>query len=95
MSKFLKCSVLGIGLLAGSALAAHAQSVSSIPPAGTPSASVPTQPSVSTETIRPDPGGSVSIKGEHYQPSANAGSALVDHPYSGSIDKTSAGPKPN
>ena len=96
MSKFLKSAVLGIGLLAGTALAAQAQSVSSIPPTtNSPAASVPTQPDASTQRIVPDPGGSVTIKGEHYQSSANTPTGLVDHPYSGSIDKTLAGPKPN
>ncbi len=96
MSKFLKCSVLGIGLLAGTALAAQAQSVSSIPPTtNSPAASVPTQPYTSTQTIVPDPGGSVKISGEHYQGAKKPGPDLVDHPYSTSINSAKSGPKPN
>ena len=95
MSKFLKSAVLGIGLLAGTALAAQAQSVSSIPPTSTPAASVPTQPYVSKQVIVPDPGGSVKISGEHYQGAKKSGPDLVDHPYSTSIDSAKSGPKPN
>jgi hypothetical protein len=95
MSKLLKSAVLSIGLLAGTALSGHAQSVSSIPPAGTPAASVPTQPQVSTQTIVPDPGGSVNIRSEHYQGAAKPGPDLVDHPYSTSEDSGKGGPKPN
>ena len=96
MSKFLKSAALGIGLLAGTALAAQAQSVSSIPPTTNSAApSVPTQPYVSTQTIVPDPGGSVKIRSEHYQGATKPGPDLVDHPYSTSIDSRQSGPKPN
>jgi hypothetical protein len=95
MPKFLNSVVLGVGLVAGIALAAQAQSVSSIPPAGAPAASVPTQPYTSTQTIVPDPGSSVSIKSEHYQGAAKPGPDLVDHPYSTSEDSGKGGPKPN
>lgn len=95
MSKLVKSAVLGIGLLAGTALVAQAQSVSSIPPTSSPAASVPTQPYVSTQTIVPDPGGSVKIRGEHYQGATKPGPDLVDHPYSTSIDSRQSGPKPN
>jgi hypothetical protein len=96
MSKLVKSAVLGVGLLAGTALAAQAQSVSSIPPTtNSPAASVPTQPYTSTQTIVPDPGGSVKITSQHYQGAKKSGPDLVDHPYSTSIDSAKSGPKPN
>lgn len=95
MSNMLKSAILGVGLLAGTALAAQAQSVSSVPPTTPPLASAPSQPYVSTQKISPEPGGSVNIRDEHYKPSANAPSGMADHPYSMSIDGKTSGPKPN
>ncbi|MGA8760095.1 MAG: hypothetical protein WB611_28010 [Stellaceae bacterium] len=91
----LKATVLSVGLLGATVLAAQAQSVSSVQPGNPATSTAPAQPLVSTQRIGPDPGGSVGIKAEHYQSSANAGSALADHPYSSSIDHTASGPKPN
>lgn len=91
----LKAAVLSFGLLSATVLAAQAQSVSSVPATGPATSTAPAQPYVSTQRIVPEPGGSVSIKAEHSQASANAGSALVDHPYSGSVDHAAAGPKAN
>jgi hypothetical protein len=94
MSKLLTSAVLGLGLLAGISLSAQAQSLSSIPPAGTPAANVPTQPQASTQRIVPDPGGSVTINAEQHQ-ATKPGPDLVDHPYSTSEDSGKGGPKPN
>lgn len=95
MRSMIKSTVLSVGLLAATGLVAQAQSVSSIPPNTSSTPSAPAQPYVSTQRIGPDPGGSVSIKDEHYQGSASTASTLTDHPYSGSIDGAKSGPKPN
>ncbi len=95
MPNMSKATVLSVALLAATALAAQAQSVSSVPPNGPATSTAPAKPYVSTQRILPEPGGSVNIKEDHYQPSQNTASALVDHPYSGSVDHTASGPKPN
>jgi hypothetical protein len=95
MRSMIKSAVLSVGLLAATGLAVQAQSVSSVPPNTSSTPTAPAQPYVSTQRIVPDPGGSVSIKDEHYQGSANTASTLTDHPYSGSIDGAKSGPKPN
>lgn len=91
----LKSTVLGFGLLAATALVAQAQSVSSIPPNTPSTPTAPAQPYVSTQRIVPDPGGSVNIGEEHYKGSASTASTLTNHPYSGSVDGATPGPKPN
>ncbi len=90
----LKATVLSVGLLGATVLAAQAQSVSSVPPTGPVTSAAPA-PIVSTQRIVPEPGGSVNIRAEHFQSSANTASTLVDHPYSGSVDHKAAGPKAN
>ncbi len=95
MSSMLKSTMLSFGLLAGTALAAQAQSVSSLPPANTTPTQPPsavTQPYTSTQRIVPDPGGSVNWKQQPYQPQSAADYANnpADHPYSAVL-----GPKPN
>lgn len=89
MASLLKTSVLSLGLLAGAVVAAQAQSVSSLPPAGgAPQASPPPITS-STQGVFPKPGGNAVWQDEHYQAPANYEADKVQHPYS-----TSIGPKP-
>jgi len=91
MPSMLKSTLLSIGLLAGTALAAQAQSVSSLPPnGGAPTQSAVTQPYTSTQKISPDPGSGTAWKQEHYQPPGDYASNPADHPYSAVL-----GPKPN
>jgi hypothetical protein len=80
MSSLLKSTVLGLGLLAGVAATAHAQSVSALPPtspataptATAPTATAPTAtaPAYSSAKIYPDPGGSANWQ---HQPDAATG----------------------
>ena len=91
----LKSTVLGLGLLAATALVAQAQSVSSIPTNTSSTPTAPAQPYVSTQKIVPEPGGSVNIGEEPYKGSASTAPTLTDHPYSGSVDDVKSGPKPN
>jgi hypothetical protein len=90
MPSLLKSTILGLGLLAGTAAAAQAQSVSSLPPGGglQPQTAV-TQPYSSTQSFYPKPGGSEVWKEEHYQPPSDYAANKADHPYS-----TSIGPAP-
>jgi hypothetical protein len=90
MSSLLKSTALSVGLLAGIATAAQAQSVSSLPPASgaTPAAPAPVTSS-STQSVLPKPGGNAVWQEQHYQPSANYEADKTQHPYS-----TSIGPKP-
>lgn len=89
MPSLLKSTVLGLGLLAGVAATAYAQSVSSLPPAS--GATVPTTvpPIASPTTSVPKPGGQSSFQEEHYQPPSDYEANKSAHPYS-----TSIGPKP-
>jgi hypothetical protein len=90
MPILLKSTVLGLGLLAGVAATASAQSVSALPPAG--SVTAPTTPppvTSSTQSFYPKPGGNGLWQEEHHQPSADYNSDKAQHPYS-----TSIGPKP-
>jgi hypothetical protein len=90
MTSVIKSTVLSVGLAAGFALAAQAQSVSSLPPGGgAPNQTAITQPYGSTQSFLPKPGGGSVWKEEHYQPPADYASNPADHPYS-----TSIGPKP-
>ena len=88
MSSILRSTLLSVGLLAGTALAAQAQSVSSLPPAGGVPQTPVTQPS-SSALVGPNPGKGSSWTEEHYQPPADYASNSTYHPYS-----TSIGPKP-
>jgi hypothetical protein len=90
MSSLLKSTALGLGLLAGVAATAGAQSVSSLPPAG--GATAPTAPPAvtsSTQSVLPNPGGQTLFEEGHYQVPADWDSNKNYHPYS-----TSIGPKP-
>ncbi len=90
MTSMVKSTVLSLGLVAGFAMAAQAQSVSSLPPGGeAPAQTAVTQPYGSTQSFLPKPGGGSVWKEEHYQPPADYASNPADHPYS-----TSIGPKP-
>jgi hypothetical protein len=92
MSSMLKSALLSVGLLAGTALAVQAQSVSSLPPAGSNPAvpqSAVTEPFGSNQSFYPKPGGNAVWKDENYQPPADYATNPADHPYS-----TSIGPKP-
>ena len=71
MSSPLKSTILGLGLLAGVAATAHAQSVSALPPTSPATASTATGPAYSSSKIYPDPGGSVNFGAEHSQPVAS------------------------
>jgi len=71
MSSPLKSTILGLGLLAGVAATAHAQSVSALPPTSPTTASTAAAPAYSSAKIYPDPGGSVNIGAEHSQPVAS------------------------
>ncbi len=91
MSKILKSALLGVGLLAGTALAAQAQSVSSLPPAGgnpVPQSAL-TEPYGSSQSFYPKPGGNAVWKEPVYHTPADYATNPADHPYS-----TSIGPKP-
>jgi len=88
MSRRLRTTLLSLGLLAGTALAAQAQSVSSLPPAGGVPSTPVAQPS-SAGPFGPNPGKNSSWTEQHYQPPANYASDTTAHPYS-----TSIGPKP-
>ncbi len=78
MSSLLKSTVLSLGILAGTAAVALAQSVSSLPPSGPATAPTVSTPSNSTNpadkwqhpystSVGPQPGSHSSGKDEHYQ----------------------------
>jgi hypothetical protein len=95
MPSMLKSTVLGVALLAGTVLAAQAQSVSSLPPTGgAPTQSAATPPA-SPPNVGLSPGASSTPTEPHYQSSAPYASNPAEHPYSASVDKAMAGPKPN
>jgi len=71
MSSPLKSTILGLGLLAGVAATAHAQSVSALPPTSPGTAPTAAAPAYSSAKMYPDPGGSVNIREEHSQPVAS------------------------
>ena len=96
MPNLLKSTVLGVALLAGTALVAQAQSVSSLPPTGSaPAVSAPTQAPISPPSVGLSPGASSTPTAAHYQSPAPYASNPAEHPYSASVDKAMAGPKPN
>jgi hypothetical protein len=89
MSSSLKSTVLGLALLAGTAAAAYAQSVSTLPPASSAPPAAPPAVTSSTQSMGPNPGLNGSWKDEHYQPSPGYADDKSQHPYS-----TSIGPNP-
>jgi hypothetical protein len=100
MPSLLKSTVLSLGVLAGTAAVALAQSVSAVPPsspttaaAGSTSSSAPYvadkwQHPYST-SVGPQPGSNNSGKDEHYAPTA-ADNDPSRHPYTGNL-----GPRPH
>jgi hypothetical protein len=95
MPSMLKSTVLSVGLLAATALAAQAQSVSSLPPGGGAPQSAVTQPATSPKLVGLTPGATSTPTAEHYQPPADTASNPADHPYSAAVDKADQGLKPN
>ena len=97
MPSMLKSTVLSVGLLAATALAAQAQSVSSLPPGGGAPQSAVTQPAPSPKLVGLTPGATSTPTAAHYEPPTPVpyASNPADHPYSASVDKAMAGPKPN
>jgi hypothetical protein len=99
MPSLLKSTVLSLGVLAGTAAVALAQSVSAVPPssptttAGSTSSSAPYaadkwQHPYST-SVGPQPGSHNSGKDEHYQATEDD-NAPSRHPYTGNL-----GPRPH
>jgi hypothetical protein len=97
MSSLLKSTVLSLGVLAGTAAVALAQSVSALPPSNpaTASTSAPLpyaadkwQHPYST-SVGPQPGSHNSGKDEHYQATEDD-NAPSRHPYTGNL-----GPRPH
>ncbi len=97
MPNMLKSTVLSVGLLAATALAAQAQSVSSLPPGGGAPQSAVTQTPSSPPAVGLSPGASATPTAAHYQSTTPVpyASNPADHPYSASVDKAMMGPKPN
>jgi hypothetical protein len=89
MSTLLKSAVLSLGVLAGTAAVALAQSVSTLPPSSPATAPTVAPPSNSTAKIFPNPGNNTTWQEEHAQPAANYEADKSQHPYS-----TSIGPQP-
>jgi hypothetical protein len=89
MPSFVKSAVWSLGLLAGMAASAHAQSVSALPPAGATPGAVQPPAYSSTQGFYPKPGGNAIFSEQRYQPPADYESDRAKHPYS-----TSIGPKP-
>lgn len=86
-----KSSLLSLALLTGAAMAAHAQSVANLPPAGAqPKAAVQTPAYAPPQVASPNPGSNVNIPGTAaYQKPADWSSNPAYHPYS-----SGAGPNP-
>lgn len=84
MHGLLRLTVLAAGLLAGVAVVANAQSVSSLPPTTTP-------PAASSAKIYPNPGNEGQWKEEHNQTTQSANEPPERHPYS----TPHFGPAPN
>ena len=89
MSSLLKSAVLSLGVLAGTAAVALAQSVSSLPPSGPATAPTVATAPASASKISPNPGGSTTWQEEHAQPAGGYEADRSQHPYSPSI-----GPQP-
>jgi hypothetical protein len=89
MSSLLKSAVLSLGVLAGTAAVALAQSVSTLPPSSPATAPTVAPLSNSTNKIFPNPGNNTTWQEEHAQPAANYAADKSQHPYS-----TSIGPQP-
>jgi hypothetical protein len=100
MSSLLKSTVLSLGVLAGTAAVALAQSVSALPPSNAAPAAAPSTSATVPYTadkwqhpystsVGPAPGSHSSGKDEHYQATEDD-NAPSRHPYTATF-----GPKPN
>jgi len=89
MRNLLKSTIVGVGLLAGVAATAQAQSVSTLPPTTNPAANATTPP-VSSAKIYPSPGNAAAWSDQHYQATENENDR-ARQPYSA----RDMGPKPN
>ncbi len=100
MSSLLKSTVLSLGVLAGTAAVALAQSVSALPPSNPATAGAASTPSSSpyaadkwqhpySTSVGPAPGSHSSGKDEHYQATEDD-KAPSRHPYTANF-----GPKTN
>lgn len=90
MRCLLKSSLLGLTLSAGVAMAAHAQSVANLPPAGT-AAATPAPTYAAPPVAGPNPGSNVGIPStQAYQKPADWATNRTYHPYSSS----GGGPNP-
>ena len=83
MSSLLKSTVLSLGVLAGTAAVALAQSVSALPPSG------PATPSYSAGKIVPSAGNNAKWQEQRGQPAGSYEADKWQHPYSPSV-----GPQP-
>jgi hypothetical protein len=95
MSSLLKSTVLSLGVLAGTAAVALAQSVSALPPsnpATTPTASAPSSSNYEADkwqhpyssSVSPQPGSSSAGKDEHYE-ATDADKDPSRHPYTSNL----------
>lgn len=100
MSSLLKSTVLSLGVLAGTAAVALAQSVSALPPTNPATAPTVGTPPASTyagdkwqhpysTSVGPQPGSQSSGKDEHYQATEDD-NAPSRHPYTSKL-----GPRPH
>jgi hypothetical protein len=83
MSSLLKSTVLSLGILAGTAAVALAQSVSALPP------TTPETPASSASKIVPSAGNNAKWQEQHGQPTVNYEADKWQHPYSSKV-----GPQP-
>ena len=90
MNSLLKSTVLGVGLLAGIAATAQAQSISALPPNSPPAAPAAATPPASSAKIYPSPGNAAAWGEPHYQPT-EADKDPARHPYT----MPHFGPAPN
>jgi hypothetical protein len=97
MSSLLKSTVLSLGVLAGTAAVALAQSVSALPPSGPATVSTPSNSNNQADkwqhpystSVGPQPGSSSAGKDEHYE-ATDADKEPSRHPYTSTL-----GPRPH
>jgi hypothetical protein len=93
MPRFAQSALFGCVIVVGATIGAHAQSVSSLPPAAaaaTPQSAV-TTPYGSPQSYFPKPGGSETLK----QPATQAAAPAPEDPSFAPYSAKSFGPKPN
>jgi hypothetical protein len=71
MSRLMTSTALAVALLTAGAIAAHAESVSALPPTSPAAAPTAVTPPQSYSKIYPNPGGNVNWREEHSQPVAS------------------------